>query len=152
MFWLLPGTAMVSQQPLWQKLQFPDGMRVRLANAPEGTTNWLGGLPTEARRLDESAGKRDAVLVFIASQAERGGTAKEAVRRIPENRPLRVTDPKKSCGIRTDIPRDQGWEPLANRGLQPLCAVSANGTWSALQFRPLTAVSGAHQALEPHHG
>ncbi len=43
--------------------------------------------------------------------------------------------PKKSTGIKTDISRDLGWEPLWAMGYQGVRQISIDSVWSALRFR-----------------
>lgn len=43
--------------------------------------------------------------------------------------------PKRAGRIRTDISRDNGWQPLLNLGFVPVSQVAVDEDWSALRFR-----------------
>ena len=62
-------------------------------------------------------------------------TLDQALPHYREGRALWFAYPKKTGAIRTDLSRDHGWEPLAERGLLAVTQVAIDATWSALRFR-----------------
>ena len=129
-----------SQKPLWQKLQVRNGMRLRLMNPPDGVMDAFKGLPGDISLSSEGVSGADAVLAFVASRADLVVLAEPCVLMLPEDGLLWFAFPKKSAHLRTDISRDEGWEPLRAMGLRPVRAISINARWSALRFRPATKV------------
>ena len=53
---------------------------------------------------------------------------------------LRISYPKRSSRVESDLTRDVMWELMADTGLSPLAQVSIDPVWSALRFRPSNEV------------
>ncbi len=109
-----------------EKLGFRTGMRARLRGAPEAPP--LG--------LEDSAeGPYDLLLAFVRSAAEVEAAAAEAGPLYRDGARLWFAYPKKSGAVRSDINRDHGWQPLAERDFLPVTQIAIDETWSALRFR-----------------
>jgi hypothetical protein len=78
----------------------------------------------------------NSVLLFIKTKADLLDNLKFALSKLGEEGLLWIAYPKKSSGIKTDISRDQGWEPLMEAGFGPVRQIAIDETWSALRWRP----------------
>jgi hypothetical protein len=77
----------------------------------------------------------DWALVFVRDAAAIEAAALPALGLYRRGGHLWFAYPKKTGAIRTDVSRDQGWEPITSRGLLPVTQVAIDDTWSALRFR-----------------
>lgn len=59
-----------------------------------------------------------------------------AIEAIKYDRLLRISYPKRSSRVESDLTRDVMWELMADTGLRPMAQVSIDPVWSALRFRP----------------
>jgi hypothetical protein len=76
------------------------------------------------------------VHVFVENIVEVKQFAVPAAKRLDRDGYLWVSYPKKaSKKYKSDISRDQGWEPLGELGFEPVTQVSIDENWSALRFR-----------------
>ncbi|PAX07082.1 hypothetical protein [Sphingomonas lenta] len=84
---------------------------------------------------DERAEMPELVLAFVRSVADVAPRLGEALPLYRRGGRLWFAYPKKTGAIRTDINRDQGWEPLREAELVAVTQVAIDDTWSALRFR-----------------
>ncbi|MDX1521843.1 MAG: hypothetical protein R3264_09465 [Anaerolineae bacterium] len=114
---------------LKKKLQLKDDFKGAVLNKPNDVS--LPGLP-EPSGVD---GPADYVIVFVNDRAEVERFVGQVVQDLREDGLLWLCYPKKSSGIKTDITRDAGWEPLTQLNFRPVRQISIDKTWSALRFR-----------------
>lgn len=125
---------------LAQKLFIKPGFRVLGLNVPAEVEPLLHPLPDGATIEDDASGEFDAVVLFVRNAAELERFAPTALTAAPDDTLLWIAYPKKSSGIKTDINRDRGWEPVTNAGRCGVAQIAIDETWSALRFRPLERV------------
>ncbi len=101
--------------PLDQKILFPDGDKIKIVTKPENGC--------------------DFVLLFVRSCADVANDYGTALKTLKEDGILWIAYPKQSSGIKTDLNRDNGWEPLYKAGFGPVSQIAVDSTWSALRFR-----------------
>lgn len=131
---------------LAKKLRWKPGMNLLLLNAPKEHLVQLMPATEEGALTSaddpESAVKSsfELVLLFVKSAAELKEWSRLAVSSVEKDGLLWIAYPKKTSKIKTDIHRDQGWEPIAEAGLEGIALVSVDDTWSAMRFRPIELV------------
>ncbi|WP_224999790.1 YdeI/OmpD-associated family protein [Cesiribacter sp. SM1] len=81
------------------------------------------------------------LLLFVHSQAELQQLAPVALASLAPGAKLWIAYPKKSSAIKTNINRDEGWEPIVKKGWSPVTQIAINNTWSALRFKPEGEIS-----------
>lgn len=111
---------------LAQKLQIPDGQKVRVFNLPRG-------LKHDLPATDDSAAV--AVLVFVKDAEELKAKAQPAIEAARKDMVAWVAYPK-AGQLDTDLDRDKLWGLLKGEGVRPVRQVAIDGVWSALRFRP----------------
>lgn len=78
------------------------------------------------------------LILFAEDVASLEAEAAKAVKAMAPDGKLWVAYPKISSGIKTDITRDKGWEPMTSKGWQPVSLISLDDTWSAFRLKPMT--------------
>lgn len=123
---------------LVRKVGIKAGQRVLLVGVPETVLSQLASLPTGASlaRAEGIVGDCDAVLIFAKTKAELEGKAPAALDRLKFDGLLWGFYPKGSSKAQTDLTRDQGWDCMTTRGLEGVAAISVDGFWSGMRFRP----------------
>lgn len=110
-----------------------------ILNAPNGYMNLLADRPASATiqtTVPPQSTNFDLVQVFVRSQSELRDQLPIALDALVEGGILWIAFPKKTGKIKTDINRDQGWEPLAERDWHPVTLISIDDTWSCMRVRP----------------
>lgn len=111
-----------------QKLGWKPGMSgLAIARPPN-----LDGVLDLSRTAD---GPVDLLIAFVLAAADVAPRLDQALPHYRQGGSLWFAYPKKSGGIRTDITRDHGWEPLGTHNLLPVTQIAIDDTWSALRFR-----------------
>jgi hypothetical protein len=125
---------------LAERLFLKPDMSAAIINAPEDVAT---DLPVTRGLKIPSARKAalDWLLVFVRDQAEVKRFAAMVARAIRPDAVLWFAYPKLTGTIKTDINRDNGWDPVRALGLDTVAAVSIDDTWSALRFRPKEKIS-----------
>ena len=112
---------------LLDKLGYKLGTPALVWRAPEGLAVAVAGL---ARGADPTF-----LIAFVRDQAELARAAAEVASIYRSGGHLWFAYPKKSGAIRSDISRDEGWEPLQRLGFLAVTQVAVDADWSALRFR-----------------
>lgn len=133
---------------LRKKLRLPENGRALLLQAPEGYSEMLGLTPEDGVFDEAHAGTYDFVLLFAENRAALAAGAAAALRAVKPDGLLWVGYPKGSSKLKTDLSRDKGWEPLKEAGLDGIALVSVDETWSAMRFRPWSAIKTDRQPGE----
>jgi hypothetical protein len=119
----------VSAAPLAKKVGIEEGVRAVVVADPSDYAAQIGAA---------AKGKGAVVLLFARDLA---GLARDLPRALAaldgEQAALWVAYPKKSSKVASDLSRDCGWAPLAERGWQGVSLVSVDDAWSAMRFRKI---------------
>ena len=83
----------------------------------------------------------DLIVAFVASKGDLVKATAKAVSAYRRGAALWFAYPKKTGAIRTDISRDEGWEPLTGQDIHPVTQIALDETWSALRFRHRDEIS-----------
>lgn len=121
-----------SGKPLYAKLGFKPGMRVRLFGAPKAYSEWIAG--AEHVTFTTDGDQLDAIHLFLLEPGDIAGRAAEAIDLLREGGMLWVSWTKKSSKLFSGVTEDDlrasilplGWVDVK------VCAVSAD--WSGLKF------------------
>ncbi len=77
----------------------------------------------------------DFAIAFVDSCVDVKRLAKPVSDSLMEDGILWFCYPKKSSGVKSDINRDKGWEPLSAMGYRGVRQISIDSVWSAIRFR-----------------
>ena len=100
----------------------------------------LAPLPEDTAVETSGRGPFDFVQTFVSGKGDIKFYASKAIQALKPGGLLWFSYPKESSAIKTDISRDNGWEPVYAAGFRPVTLVAIDNTWSALRFRPRTEV------------
>lgn len=121
---------------LIRKLGIRSGMAVLLKDAPPDFASLLGRLP-EASSISKTSDRSvDCVIAFVRSKADVKAVASEVIRTVVEDGLLWFAYPKKSSHLKSDLSRDDGWEPVFVIGFDSVAQISIDETWTGFRFRP----------------
>lgn len=140
----MPDAPSPSTKPIARKLLIKPGSRVLVLNAPDDSARLLLPLPEGVTIATQPGGGADfdAVLAFVRSKDEVAQRAPSIVAGLKPGGLLWMAYPKKSGAIKTDISRDDGWQPMWVLGWDTVSLVALDETWSAMRFRPLSETKG----------
>jgi len=135
----------MSDRSLSYRLRFKPGDRALILNAPPGYRDRLDPLPNGVTVLEEhpiDAGYAfDLVQLFAPTKADLDRDAPDAIAAVVPDGVLWFCYPKRVPGLPTpDYNRDRGWETVDAAGLKGVAQISIDDRWSALRFRPASAV------------
>lgn len=126
---------------LTKKLHLKPGHRLLLLAAPEPVRPLLEPLPEGVRVVESADGDAvDAVLAFVRDRVELARTAPQALAALRPGGLLWLAYPKKSSGMKSDLTRDVGWEPLTTAGWEGVAQIAVDEVWAATRFRPAAEV------------
>ena len=136
----MADTPSPSPKAIPRKLLIKPGFRVLVLNAPDDPAELLSPLPegVEVAQQPMDGADFDVVLAFVRSKAEVATHAASIVTGVKPAGLLWMAYPKKSGAIKTDISRDEGWQPMWALGWDTVSLVALDDTWSAMRFRPLS--------------
>ena len=112
---------------LLDKLGYKAGVSAVPWRVPEQLAASSAGLAPE--------GEPSFLIAFVHDRAELAEAATEVASVYRAGGHLWLAYPKKSGTIRSDLNRDQGWEPITALGLLAVTQVALDEDWSALRFR-----------------
>ena len=110
-----------------EKMGYRDGMAGRLDGTPEALSPLFDRVA--------SGEPPDWIAGFCRDAAAVKSAAERLLPLYRDGAHLWLLYPKKSGGIRTDITRDHGWEPVHAAGFLGVAQVAVDADWSALRFR-----------------
>ena len=111
---------------LQKKLQLKPGMKLKVLAKPRGLD--LGD-------LDVSAGKADALLLFVTTRADLDDKGAPIIAAAKDDGLAWIANPK-AGQLGTDLNRDILWKHLLRAGIQGVRQVALDDVWSAMRFRP----------------
>jgi hypothetical protein len=123
-----------------KKLRMAPREKILILGAPKDYLKKLSALPEGASLHTTPDGTYKFVHLFVKSIEELNTLGPVALRAIEYDGLLWISYPKKTSKIKTDINRDQGFESIINEGLEGVTQIAIDETWSALRFRPRTAI------------
>lgn len=128
----------------WKKLLLHKAGKALALNVPGGDyAALIGGCPegvSVASAFDGETGTYDFVHLFVSSAAELEALSPMALEAVTPDGLLWFSYPKKSSKMKTDITRDTGWKPVRDAGYEGVTQISIDDTWSALRYRPASAI------------
>lgn len=123
---------------LFKKLQYKGSDKILVLHAPDEFQPHLAAMSGTTRIDTQPAGDEtyDFVLVFVKSCAEVQANAAPAVKSVKEDALLWFAYPKKSSKkYKSDLGRDDGWQPLGALGYEGVRMVAIDDDWSAFRLR-----------------
>jgi len=117
---------------LASKLHLKAGMRVAVANAPQGFS--LGALPPGVTQEKSLKRDLDLVLLFSTTQKELKAQWPKALASVKRDGALWVSYPKKSSGVETDLGMGE-WNATKGSDWNPVAMIGLDDTWSSVRFR-----------------
>jgi hypothetical protein len=123
-----------------KKLRLQDCKRALIMNAPEGYRQILGEPPEGVVIDSEPSGTVDFAQLFVQNREQLDLAIDRVLEVIEFDSLLWISYPKGRSGVTTDLNRDRLSEILADRGIRPVAQISIDSVWSAMRFRPQTAV------------
>lgn len=123
---------------LFHKLQCQGQGRVTIIDSPSELLPLWDSAPVEVSLLAEPPlqGVLAFVLCFVSSRRQIAERMAALAPRLEGDAVLWFCYPKSSSTrYRCDFNRDSGWEPLGERGWEPVRQVAVDQDWSALRFR-----------------
>lgn len=142
----------MAENPLIKKLRLQPGQRAAFLNAPAGYVASLGDLPAGVVATGETAALLDFVQLFVRDSSELAGRLPAVLVALKPDGLLWICYPKTSSGIKTDLTRDAGWEPVAKAGLRGVANIAIDDTWSALRFRAVEEPVGGDPIVAQYAG
>lgn len=132
----------MAQQSLGKKLGLKPHQRALLLYAPDGFASRLAPLP-EGTTVETSAkGTYVHVELFVTTERELAERAAAAIACTAEGGMLWIAYPKKSAKTGSDLSREVCWQVMTPLDWSPVAQIALDDTWSALRFRPASAVRG----------
>ena len=125
--------AAVAISPVARKLLVKPGQRVRVLCPQPVIDEALARLPDGASRVTRSPA--DVVLLFARDSRALAREAPRAIAALAPEGALWIAYPKISSGVKTDLTRDRGWEPVVSAGFAVVSLVAIDETWSALRWK-----------------
>ena len=123
---------------IFKKLQFKNQDKVYVLGAPKEFKPTLEEMAAETRIKKSPNCKQEYefALFFVKSCNDILKYAEKAAAKVPGDGLLWFAYPKKtSKNYKTDISRDNGWQPLGDLGFEGVRMVAIDDDWSALRFR-----------------
>ncbi len=124
----------MTDNSLAKKMKRKPGARAAILHAPAGyETAAFPELKPAAASLN---GLFDWIQIFVQNKAQLDELAPKAAKALKPDSILRISFPKGSSKIQTDLTRDQGWDVVRSLDLKWITLISMNETWSAFSLRP----------------
>lgn len=124
--------------PLFKKLNFKNHKSILALNAPVSFTEELKRMQNEAIifRTENKINAIDFALVFVTKLSEIEQSINAIYNELEGDAMLWYCYPKGSSKkYKCDFNRDNGWQALGDRNLEPVRQVAIDEDWSALRFR-----------------
>lgn len=120
---------------LLKKMNFKEGMKIQIWNAPEEMSSTFQNWEKEGL-LTKKGEKPDFMLAFVYSKEEIDRYFEEMHALSPEDEAIWIAYPKgTSKKYRVKINRDSGWGKVGELDYEGVRQIAINEDWSALRFR-----------------
>ncbi|BBI32577.1 YdeI/OmpD-associated family protein [Cohnella abietis] len=127
-------------EALIKKLKLPKDGKIAIIEPPEGFLELIGITLEDSLLEENQPGAYDYVQLFATSVADVERLALQAIRLVKPDGLLWMNYPKGTSKLKADLNRDRGWSVVSEAGWEGIALVSIDETWSAMRFRPLSAV------------
>lgn len=121
---------------LARKLGIKTGMTVLVTDAPASFTTSLSESAGGINVTHASEKTIDCVIAFVRSIADVRAAAPNALHAVGPEGLVWFAYPKKSSGVKSDLSRDVGWDPVYAAGFDSVAQISIDETWTGFRFRP----------------
>ncbi len=127
---------------LLKKLNHRPGVAVTVLGAPPEVAPVLEAWAEETKVKRRLGQQEPFVLAFVRTSAELAEWAPKVGTALGDDGVLWIAYPKKSSKrYRSDLSRDDSWQPLGDLGMEPVRQVAIDADWSALRFRRAEHIS-----------
>jgi hypothetical protein len=128
----------MAEKTLKEKIGWKPGQQVLAIGLPAGVADPFAGVEHTSLAAGKNAPKQkfDLVLGFAADCAALKTLAPVILGAATDDTKLWLCYPKGSSGMKSDLKRDVGWEPMFDAGWIVVAIASVDATWSAVRFRP----------------
>lgn len=123
-----------SGTPLWNKLGFKPGLRVKTRRAPADYPQLVAPIPAGMTLSASLRAPVDMVHLFCTRRSELSRDLPDALAQIPCDGVIWASWPKRSSGVRTDLSEDVVRELALPLGLVDVKVCAVDATWSALKL------------------
>lgn len=123
-----------SGTPLWKKLGFREGFRVRTTKAPQNYVALLGADAPEVILSNRIRERVDIWHLFARSKPELGRSLPSLLASICPDGMIWVSWPKKSSGVPSTVTEDVVREVALPLGLVDVKVCAVDDTWSGLKL------------------
>jgi len=123
-----------SGTPLWKKLGFRPGMRVKTRRAPPDYAALVAPLPEGTMVSERLRGAVDLVHLFCRSRRELERDLPVVRGQLADDGIIWVSWPKRASGVATDMTEDVVREVALPGGLVDVKVCAVDNTWSALKL------------------
>ncbi len=123
---------------IFKKLQFKNQDKIYVRGASSSFKPVLDEMAdvTQVKKSPNCKQEYEFALFFVKSCEDIQRLAPKAAQKIPGDGLLWFAYPKNSSKqYKTDISRDNGWQPLGDLGFEAVRQVAIDDDWSALRFR-----------------
>lgn len=141
----------VMMDDVFRKLQFKDNDRIYVLNAPKEFQPNLRSMEvlTTVKKSPNCKQTYDFAMFFVKSRDDIRKYAQKAADKMNDDGLLWFAYPKKSSkNYKSDISRDDGWQPLGDLGYEPVRQISIDDDWSALRFRKVENIRKMRRSRE----
>jgi hypothetical protein len=122
---------------IFKKLNYKDQPVIIILNSPESFSIHLEKMKSGCEVKEELVNdKISFILIFVTRAQEIKQYAFVLKEKLTPDPVLWFAYPKKSSRkYKSDINRDNGWQPLGDLGFEPVRQIAIDEDWSALRFR-----------------
>lgn len=123
---------------IFKKLNFKNQEKIYVLNAPREFKPHLEEMSviTTIKKSPNCKQVYDFALFFVKTKSDIIKYAEKAAKKIEGDSILWFAYPKKSSkNYKSDISRNDGWQPLVNLGFEAVRMVSIDNDWSAIRLR-----------------
>lgn len=129
--------------PLLKKLNFKNQKQLLIINAPMDLHELINDFKADVEIITDLKTTKtiDFVLVFVTTFKAVETYTAQLHKELTETTLLWFCYPKQSSKkYKSELNRDNAWQPLANLNYEPVRAVAINSDWSALRFKPVNTI------------
>jgi hypothetical protein len=135
--------SVIDMDEVFKKLQFKNFEKIYVLNSPTEFKGHLDAIGPETivKKSPNCQQTYQFALFFVKSCTDIEKYAQKAADKVEDDGLLWFAYPKKSSKrYKSDITRDEGWQPLGDLGFEPVRQVAIDEDWSALRFRKIEKI------------
>lgn len=123
--------------PLLKKMNWKEGMKIRIWNVPTELSDWAESLEKAGLMASEKE-KPNFMLAFVQTEEEVEKYFSQMHELSPEDEAIWLAYPKgTSRRYKSKINRDKGWKYLGQFEYEGVRQIAIDEDWSALRFRKI---------------